>query len=66
MQVNKEYFNYSKAVDACRDLSCSQGFYGRMLDTLLEFDDLQIQKFNDEMRANGISDIVDFVMYLES
>ena len=66
MQVNKEYFNYDKAVDACRELSGSQGFYGKMLDTLLEFDDLQIQKFNDEMSANEIRDIVDFVMYLES
>lgn len=60
-----EYFNYDKAVDACRELSVSQGFYGKVLETLLELDELQIQKFNDEMNTNNIYDIVDFVMYIE-
>ena len=63
--VNREYFNYDKAVDVCRELSVSQGFYGRVLDALLELDELQIQKFNDEMTTNSICDIVDFVMYIE-
>ena len=63
--VTREYFNYDKAVDACRELSVSQGFYGKVLDALLELDELQIQKFNDEMNTNSIYDIVDFVMYIE-
>ena len=63
--INREYFNYDKAVNACRELSVSQGFYGKVLDTLLELDELQIQKFNDEMNTNNIYDIVDFVMYIE-
>ena len=28
--ITREYFNYDKAVDACRELSVSQGFYGRV------------------------------------
>lgn len=63
--ITKEYFNYDKAVDACRELSCSQGFYGKVLDALLELDELEIQKFNDEMNANSIYDVVDFIMYIE-
>ena len=63
--ITKEYFNYDKAVDTCRELSNSQGMYGRMLKSLLEFDESQIQMFNDEMKKNSIYDIVDFVMYIE-
>lgn len=65
MQVNKEYFNYDKAIEHCHELAKSQGLYGRVLENLLKFDDLQIQEFNNCMQENCIYDIVDFVMYLE-
>lgn len=61
----KEYFNYDKAVDTCRELSNSQGFYRRMLEALLRFNESQIQNFNNEMKKNNIYDMVDFVMYME-
>lgn len=63
--VTREYFNYDKAVDTCRELSVSQGFYGKVLEALLELDELEIQKFNDEMNTNNICDMLDFVMYIE-
>ena len=63
--VTRECFNYDKAVDACRELSVSQGFYGKVLEALLELDELEIQKFNDEMNTNNICDMLDFVMYIE-
>lgn len=65
MQINKEYFNYDKAIEYSRELAKSQGLYRRVLQRLLEFDNLQIQEFNNDMQENCIYDIVDFVMYLE-
>ena len=56
-------------LDAIRDLSYSQGFYGRLyraLQDLHENDPDQFESVKNELEAQNFADTVDMVLYFES
>lgn len=58
--------NADKIMEAIRTLAQSQGFYGRLLESLME---LSTQDFNavmDELEAQHFSDVVDLVLFFEN
>lgn len=55
-------------LNAIKDLSCSQGFYGRLLARILEvkeYDPDAYENLMEELEAQNFSDPVDMVLYFE-
>lgn len=55
-------------MNAIEMLSMSQGFYGRLFDSLKELEECDCEKYDEvmsELEAQNFSDPVDMVMFLE-
>lgn len=52
-------------IDAIRNLARSQGFYGRLLDALVNADEDVRDEFLDGLESQNFTDVVDLVMFLE-
>ena len=61
--ANKLEEKKQEVMSWCASLACSQGFYGRLLEMFKEDDEALTQVATDLIDT---SDIVDFVMYIES
>lgn len=57
--------NKEQILDAIRSLAASQGFYGRLYDTLTDGSE-QSDEFLATMEEQNFNDVVDMVMWLES
>lgn len=57
--------NKEQILDAIRSLAASQGFYGRLYDTLTDGSE-QSDEFLATMEEQNFGDVVDMVMWLES
>lgn len=57
--------NKEQILDAIRSLAASQGFYGRLYDTLTDGSE-QSDVFLATMEEQNFGDVVDMVMWLES
>lgn len=57
--------NKEQILDAIRSLAASQGFYGRLYDTLTDGSE-QADEFLATMEEQNFGDVVDMVMWLES
>ena len=64
--MSKKYLSASEIYDGIKLLSRSQGFYGRILETLDEMDDSERQETLEKLESRHYSDIVEMVMDLES
>ena len=53
-----------KILDAIRSLAASQGFYGRLYDSLTDGSE-QADEFLNTMEEQNFGDVVDMVMWLE-
>lgn len=53
-----------KILDAIRSLAASQGFYGRLYDSLTDGSE-QADEFLNTMEKQNFGDVVDMVMWLE-
>lgn len=60
--ANKLEEKKNEIMSWCSLLSCSQGYYGRLLAAFKEDDESLTQVANDLIDSN---DILDFVMYIE-
>ena len=54
-----------KILDAIRSLAASQGFYGRLYDSLTDGSE-QADEFLNTMEEQNFGDVVDMVIWLES
>ena len=57
--------NKEQILDAIRSLAASQGFYGRLYDTLTDGSE-QSDEFLAIMEEQNFNDVADMVMWLES
>lgn len=57
--------NYEKLLTTARTLAGSQGFYGRLLESLESLEDYQIEDVNNIESLYTAKDTLDVVMYLE-
>ena len=60
--------NRYEILDTIKSLACSQGFYGRLLSSLMELKDNNSDAYNELMESwenENFSDAVDFVMFIE-
>lgn len=56
--------NREKILDAIHSLAASQGFYGRLYDSLTDGSE-QADEFLNTMEKQNFGDVVDMVMWLE-
>lgn len=56
--------NREEIMNAIKNLSLSQGFYGRLYNDLMSNDELR-EKFLLAMEEQDFADVVDMVMFLE-
>ena len=57
--------NEQEILDTIRDLSKSQGFYGRLLRRLQECDGDTYNQIMDELVAQRFNDPLDLILYFE-
>lgn len=62
---NKGEFNFQMLLSTCRTLSCSQGFYGRLLAELEGMNDLERLNLVEELERQNFNDTLDVIMWLE-
>ena len=55
---------FDAIMDAIKDLSYSQGFYGRLYRAIMESDNIDAIK--EELEAQNFGDVVDMVLYFET
>lgn len=60
-----EYLGFKDLLDLARELSCSKGFYTRLYRNLLELDDEDIQKLDEEIKKHKFTETLDLVLWLE-
>jgi hypothetical protein len=61
----KKYLGFDDLLEFCKMMSASQGFYGRLYRTLLEFDERQKQEIEQTLEEKQFTDTLDFVFWLE-
>lgn len=65
---NKKYLDYEDFKDFVKTMSCSQGFYGRLYENLLELeetDDDSLEELKNAIEEKHFTDTLDFVFWLE-
>lgn len=58
----------NEILDVIRMLACSQGFYGRMYNSIMElkaYDPIGYDELVEEWESKNFSDAVDFIMFME-
>ena len=64
----KKGFTMEDCLDTIKMLASSQGFYGRMLNTLMDMkknDSEAYQTVVSEWESQGFTDSLDFILYIE-
>lgn len=51
--------------DLCNELSRSQGFYGRLLNTLNELDEFQLHELDLQIKNANLQTSLDLILWLE-
>lgn len=54
-----------QAIAVIRNLASSQGFYGRLLNTIENFTDEEMEKWNETIENQGFTDDLDLILWLE-
>ena len=58
--------NREQILNAIKNLAMSQGFYGRLLETIYSVDEDERDNFLNDLEEQNFRDVVDMVIYLES
>lgn len=61
----KEIMTFEEALDFCRTMSKSQGFYGRLVNSMEEFTEEQKTDFEKVLKDNNVRDNMDLIFLLE-
>lgn len=56
---------FDEIMEAISMLSHSQGSYGRLLRSIQELSEDELQNFKETMEAQNFKDVVDMIMFLE-
>lgn len=63
-----EVYNVDRVIELIRDLSYSQGFYGRLLERVLymkEYEQENFERFKEIIEEQDFKDPVDVVLFFE-
>ena len=55
-------------VKSIKDLAKSQGFYGRLLENLMDLQENDLEGYNrvkEELESKNFKDVVDLILYIE-
>jgi len=58
-------FNMDMIMDTIRELSKSQGFYGRLYNAICELDDEQYAELKQELESQNFKSKLDVILYFE-
>lgn len=61
----EKFMTFEKALKIVRDLSYSQGFYGRLLRNMQEMDEEQRKELEQDFEYNKVKDSMDLIFYFE-
>lgn len=65
MESRKEIMTFEQALNFCKVMSCSQGFYGRLANSMEEFNEEQKADFEEMLKNNNVKDNMDLIFLLE-
>lgn len=65
MENEEEFMTFEKALAFCKDMSKSQGFYGRIHQEMLEWNEEKILRFEQDLIDNKVKTDLDLVYYFE-
>ena len=60
----KTYLSYEEILQGIKELSYSQGFYGRLYRNIMEDTEVQ-EKFKNLCEKHKFTDMLDFILYIE-
>lgn len=63
--MEEKFMNGEKAIEVIRELSKSQGFYGRILQNIENFTEEQKEEFNNMIKNAEIENEIDLILFLE-
>lgn len=61
----EKFMTFEKALEIARELSYSQGFYGRLLRNMQEMDEEQRKELEEDFEYNKVKDSMDLIFYFE-
>lgn len=61
----KEFMTFKKALEVVRELSSSQGFYGRLLQSMEDMTEEEKAKLEQDLEHNKVKDTMDLIFYFE-
>lgn len=62
---NDDYMTFDEIKDLIITLSHSQGFYGRLLESINELEEDKLEELKKLWESKKFTDDIDFIMYLE-
>ena len=63
--MEEKYLSFEQAKEIVKNLARGQGFYGRLLESMNNFDDEQIEQFTEDLKCNKVKDTMDLIIYFE-
>lgn len=61
----EKFMTFEKALEIVRELSYSQGFYGRLLRNMQEMDEEQRKELEEDLAFNKVKTDLDLIFYFE-
>lgn len=61
----EKFMTFEKVLEIVRELSYSQGFYGRLLRNMQEMDEEQRKELEEDFEYNKVKDSMDLIFYFE-
>lgn len=61
----KEFMTFEKALEVVRELSSSQGFYGRLLQNMEDMTEDEKAELEQDLEHNKVKDRMDLIFYFE-
>lgn len=61
----EKFMTFEKTLEIVRELSYSQGFYGRLLRNMQEMDEEQRKELEEDFEYNKVKDSMDLIFYFE-
>ena len=62
--MDKKYLSCEEILNGIKELSKSQGYYGRLYNSIME-DEENFEEFKNWCEENKFKDIVDFILCIE-
>lgn len=62
---NTDYMTFEECLDTIKELSYSQGFYGRLYRDIMELEEEQLEELKKTLEAQKFTDSLDLIMYIE-